>query len=217
MPCASSRENIMKAAEDLFTRRRIHEVTLDEVARVARVGKGTIYRHFKDKDDLFFETATAGLDELCALLRERTPSRGPFDARLRAMCQQISDFHRARHELIRMIQDHEGRGKFASGAMRARWKAKHRGLEAAVATILADGVADGHLRSDVKTTVLASFLLGMMRTRGHEFDLSSEHAPSIHAVVDLFLHGAAPPRPIARQSNASPIPAARAKNRTAHR
>jgi AcrR family transcriptional regulator len=213
---SGSRQDIMKAAETLFTSRRFHEVTLDEVARIAKVGKGTIYRHFKDKNDLFFQTAAAGLDELCSLLREKAPSRGPFDAKLRAMCQRISDFHRARHELIRMIQDHEGRGKFQSGAMRARWKAKRQGLVAAVADMLADGVAGGHIRSDIKTTVLANFLLGMMRTRGHEFDLSSEHAPSIRAVVDLFLHGAAP-RPIARQNNASPIPAARARNRTAHR
>ena len=34
---------IMEAAERLFTSRRFHEITLEEVAQAAKVGKGTIY------------------------------------------------------------------------------------------------------------------------------------------------------------------------------
>ena len=48
---------IMRAAERLFHNRRFHEVTLEEVAEAAQVGKGTIYRYFADKDDLFFQVA----------------------------------------------------------------------------------------------------------------------------------------------------------------
>ena len=59
------RLRIMQAAEQLFRTRQFHEIALDEVARVADVGKGTIYLHFSDKEDLFFQTAVAGYDEMC--------------------------------------------------------------------------------------------------------------------------------------------------------
>ncbi|MCD6496685.1 MAG: TetR/AcrR family transcriptional regulator [Deltaproteobacteria bacterium] len=44
------KQEIMNAVEHLFRNRRFHEVTLDEVAKEAQVGKGTIYRFFSDND-----------------------------------------------------------------------------------------------------------------------------------------------------------------------
>jgi len=82
----------MQAAEELFTSRRFHEITLDEVAQAAHVGKGTIYRYFKDKDDLFFQTASAGLDALCGLIHDGVPSSASFEDKLLAVCDRISSF-----------------------------------------------------------------------------------------------------------------------------
>ena len=65
----------MEAAEQLFRTRQFHEITLDEVAQQAAVGKGTIYLYFSDKQELFFQTAMAGFDDLCELLR-RTATHG---------------------------------------------------------------------------------------------------------------------------------------------
>ncbi len=75
------RQQIMLAAERLFLGRPFHEVTTDQVAHEAHVGKGTIYRYFKSKDDLFFETAHRGFDELCELLhREVSPAPRSFSS-----------------------------------------------------------------------------------------------------------------------------------------
>ncbi len=51
----NKREQILLALEQLLPGRRFHEITLEEVAREAQVGKGTIYLYFKDKDALFAE------------------------------------------------------------------------------------------------------------------------------------------------------------------
>ena len=68
MAAGSRRLQIMRAVETLFTSRQVHEITLDDVIRQAGVGKGTLYRYFKDKDDLFFQTATSGFDDLHKML-----------------------------------------------------------------------------------------------------------------------------------------------------
>jgi AcrR family transcriptional regulator len=83
---------IMRAVERLFKSRRVHEITLDAVARAAGVGKGTIYVHFRDKDDLFFRTATAGFDDLCTTLSGSVPQLASFPDQLLAACTAIDAF-----------------------------------------------------------------------------------------------------------------------------
>jgi AcrR family transcriptional regulator len=47
-----ARERILEAAYDLFSRRSIRAVGIDEVIERAGVAKATLYRHFPSKDDL---------------------------------------------------------------------------------------------------------------------------------------------------------------------
>lgn len=47
-----ARERILRAAYDLFSRRGIRDVGVDEVIARAGVAKATLYRHFGSKDDL---------------------------------------------------------------------------------------------------------------------------------------------------------------------
>lgn len=184
------REQIMHAAEWLFANRRLHEITLDEVAGRAGVGKGTIYLHFKDKDDLFFQTATAGFDELCDLLHSAVPTEDDFAGQLLGACRQITAFFDGRRQLFAMMQAEENRLAFFHGELRDRWMARRRNLIAALAGILRKGVAEGAVRRDVPPDTLAAFLLGMLRTRARDLPEMDGAAPSHETVVDLFLRGA---------------------------
>jgi TetR/AcrR family fatty acid metabolism transcriptional regulator len=184
------RRQIMQAAEKLFTSRRFHEVTTDEVARSAGVGKGTMYRYFRDKDDLFFQTAVAGFDELCELVRDHIAQGAPFSEQLSSACRRITEFFENRRELFRMMLAEDFRMSLARGAAYDRWVEHRKKLVTALAGIIAKGVGEGEVRGDVPPEVLANFLLGMVRTRARDL----EDAPSAHrrleTVVDFFLRGA---------------------------
>ena len=65
-----NRARILDAARELFAERASPSVQIDDVARRAGVGVGTVYRHFPDKEALMGE-----------LVRERFEL---FNARLRA-------------------------------------------------------------------------------------------------------------------------------------
>lgn len=190
MSKAEKRQQILQAAERLFTTRRFHEVTLDDVAREARVGKGTIYLHFHDKDDLFFQTATSGFDELCRLLQDRVPGDASFPEQLALACREISGFFRGRRQLSRLMQTEDGRLAWRQGPLFERWLEKRKLLVAAVTTILAKGVAESALRSDLSPEILAHFLLGMLRTRGRDLADVPEDERRLELVVDLFCNGA---------------------------
>lgn len=62
-------KEILKAAGRVFARKDYHRVTMQEVAEEADVGKGTLYRYYKSKDDLYFSVIRIGLDALEGYLR----------------------------------------------------------------------------------------------------------------------------------------------------
>jgi len=76
-----NRESILAAARELFAESRA-EVQIDDVARLAGVGVGTVYRHFPDKHALMGELVR----ERFALFNERQRralaegEEAPFDA-----------------------------------------------------------------------------------------------------------------------------------------
>lgn len=53
------RSRVLQAAVVAFSRHGYHEVTVDDVCRAAGIAKGSFYRHFASKEDLFFAGARA--------------------------------------------------------------------------------------------------------------------------------------------------------------
>ena len=180
----------MQAAEKLFTSRRVDEITLDDVVLEARVGKGTVYRYFKDKDDLFFQTARWGFDQLCELLVGEAPSGAPFEERLLRACRQISDFFQARRQWFRLMQTEESRMLCGRGQAKSQWLQQRAKLVSAVAAVIRIGVDEGKVRDDVPAEVLASFLLGMLRTRARDLAETPPAQRDLRLVADLFCEGA---------------------------
>lgn len=183
----------MQAAEKLFRTRQFHEIALEEVARVADVGKGTIYLYFSDKEDLFFQTAVAGYDEMCALLIQDAGNEAAFDDTLLHICTTISDFFRRRRPLFRLILSEGARALESGGGLRQRWLEHRKRMREAVAAIIARGIESGEVRSGLPAEVLAEYLLGMLRTRAWELEDQPETLRSDASIVELFIHGVAGP------------------------
>jgi AcrR family transcriptional regulator len=71
-PDDKKRQAILDAAGSLFGKRPYHEVRLDDVAEIARVGKGTVYIYFKGKDDLYGALLHDGFAQLLDRVRKHT-------------------------------------------------------------------------------------------------------------------------------------------------
>lgn len=63
-PKPSTKDKILEAALEIFSHKGFHVATVDEIAERAGVGKGTLYRHFSNKETLFNELVRLRLEEL---------------------------------------------------------------------------------------------------------------------------------------------------------
>ena len=81
----ATRQGISNAATRLFMARGFDQVTVDEIAAAADVGRMTVFNHFPRKEDMFFDLDEAGREILREALRRREAGVTPVEAlRLRA-------------------------------------------------------------------------------------------------------------------------------------
>lgn len=186
------RQQILAALEEVCRDKRFHEVTLDEVAQQAGVGKGTIYRYFADKEELFLQLVAFGLDGLCGDLQQYVDAKQqPFRVRMVGMCQTIGDFFQSRNTLIRMAGEQEVRCSHLDPEKRAAHSVHRQRLDVMLAQVLNDGRAMGELRTDMPVEVQVRLLMAMMRERNTTF-LDNPQRPTVEQIVDLYLNGFSP-------------------------
>lgn len=67
-----TRDIVLDAAEDCFTRYGVDRTTIDDIVRVAGIPRATLYRHAGGKDDLIVGVAIREMERFFAALREHT-------------------------------------------------------------------------------------------------------------------------------------------------
>ena len=180
------KQKIIKAVERLSKTHTFEEIKLDEVAKVAKVGKGTLYLYFKDKKDLFQQVTLNGFDELCELIEEHAESELSFNEKLYTVCQAISDFFVRRSSLLRLMHEFEVR----SGAHGEFCKSNGKGrILFILAKIIEQGIAKKIITDSISAENQAVFLTGLLRTRDWSFKHHEMEVPPVKMAVDIFLEG----------------------------
>jgi len=68
MPIDDTRDKILSVANTLFSKFGFHKTSMDEIARIARKAKGSLYYHFTNKEKLFTEVVENEINLLKAKL-----------------------------------------------------------------------------------------------------------------------------------------------------
>lgn len=114
-----TREAILRCASEVFAQRPYHEVLTDDISARLKMGKGTLYRYFDSKEDLYFATIVEGLrgmhDAVAAVLREATPTERMIEALARTIIGYFWD----RREFFVLLHRHEPK---LDPGQRAQWQ-----------------------------------------------------------------------------------------------
>src|SRR5687768_13642438 len=84
-PKVSRKELILDAADQLLARYGYKKMTIDDLAREAGIGKGTVYLHFRSKEDVVLSHVDRIVARLIARLRVIAASEARPAAKLREM------------------------------------------------------------------------------------------------------------------------------------
>lgn len=79
---SETRARILKVASGKFAHYGYLKTSLDEIARDARIAKGTIYYHFHDKEDLFLEAIHNKAEEFFQVLESQLEAVPGFEEKL---------------------------------------------------------------------------------------------------------------------------------------
>lgn len=101
----AKRQEILDAAARLFAARPFHEVRLDDVAAEARIGKGTIYLYFEDKEGLYLSLIREGMSRLVSAVEAQmeNPCADVWD-RLAAAAEGLIGFASRFPDLFRVMR-----------------------------------------------------------------------------------------------------------------
>ena len=184
---AAKRERILRAAMELFAERDFHRVLMDDVAARASVGKGTLYRYFETKEDLFVAVLSFAVDVTTERLRAKLERLDDPVEQLRFACKQALRFFRENDHLFHILYHRKALG---SEEARAELGEKKRGLRHFAEDIIAEGNKSGVF--DVEDAGFASTILwGMIRTalRTAPSDVALDELAG--KITDLFTNGIA--------------------------
>ena len=178
------RNRIVAAAAELFNKAPFNSVQMDDIARVAGLGKPTLYRYFQAKDELFLAVFDEMLTALEADLRAVLSADQPPEAKISAMIRILVERLSTRLASLSILGGDQAGAAFST---RQLYVTRRQSLIDLLGRALIDGQAAGVFR-DLDVPATAPMLLGLIRSGLLAApDLPSERMTA--AAIDLVLRG----------------------------
>jgi len=183
-PTPGLRDRILRAAEAIFARHDYHEVQMDDVVEACGVGKGTLYRYFPSKQQLYFAVMFDGIQRLRGELEAAVGTEEPPAQKVRRIVHRTLAFFWDRRFFFSLI--HRGEHKMTGEAR--EWFRYRGALSRVIRETLEAAVAAGHVRR-IDTRIATEMLLGMMRGVNRYRADDDRLDDLVTAVVDVFMRG----------------------------
>jgi len=173
-----NRERILEVAKQVFTRRGA-AASMDEIAKRAKIGPGTLYRHFPTRDELLATVYMTEVEKLAAAQKKLSAELSPIKA-LRAWLLVFIDYIAAKKIIAPALN------AMAGGTSQV-FQQSAQVMEEAAHTLARRAVASGDLRPDIDPMDLLRAIYGLS-TAG-----SADNWPAkARTFVDILLQGSRP-------------------------
>ena len=158
------RKDIIDAAEKVFFSRGFESATMDEVAEMAELSKGTLYLYFKSKEDLQFAIFMRGSDILMSKMKDNLSAASNGYQRLLELADSFIRFSRENRNYFSLFMYYESSRMEALNIDQDQLKVylKEDSPLAMVTQQVIRGIQDGSLRDDLAAEVFSATLWSQM-------------------------------------------------------
>ena len=175
-----NRDAILTAATDMFSAHGAN-APLEDVARQAGVGIGTLYRHFPTREDLVFAVYKREVDRLCAAVPELLAEYDAATATREWMLRFV-DYAATKRGLVSLLRSMMGADKNLLAEAKSN-------LHDAAGELLSTAAAAGVIRADADPDDLTRALGGICMT-GEGPDWKDKAVRLVDLVYDGLRFGA---------------------------
>jgi AcrR family transcriptional regulator len=141
-----SKEDIRRAAEELFSRFGADKVSVNDIARKAGVSQATIYNNFGSKDELVHDYRKSIVNMVAGRFREILVWKKSYLEKLQGLlqsCIDIADRYKIEVERSEVIQSRDSIG---------------REIENSFREFIKEGKEQGNLRSDISDEAIITYI-----------------------------------------------------------
>jgi AcrR family transcriptional regulator len=173
-----NRERILETAKEAFTRSGAN-TSLDDIAKQACVGAGTLYRHFPTRDALLEAVYRTEVEKLAAAARDFAEAMRPLEA-LRAWMLLFVDYIAAKQIIAPALNT-------LVGGPSKLYEGSRGQIQGAIDALAKRAIQSGDIRSDLDPFDLLRALIGVSHVAsGPNWQQSAKR------LVDILITGSRP-------------------------
>jgi AcrR family transcriptional regulator len=173
-----NRERILVVAKEAFAKSGAN-ASLDDIAKQAGVGPGTLYRHFPSREELLKAVYQAGAEKLAAAATEFADTLPPIDA-LRAWMMLFVDYIAEKKIIAPALNA-------LFGDPQKLYEASYGQIWEAIRNLVKRAIISGDIREDLDAIDLIRALVGVASVGA-----SSDWEQSARKLVDILILGSRP-------------------------
>ena len=170
-----NRERILEVAKAAFTRQGAN-ASLDEIAKQAGVGAGTLYRHFPSRDELIEGVYRNEVEKLAAAAARFAETMSPLEA-LRAWMLLLVDYIAAKHIIAPALNS-------VVGGPSRLYEGSRTMIQGAIDALVKRAKKSGDLRRDLDAFDLLRALIGVSHV-----GFGDNWQQSARRLVDILIAG----------------------------
>src|SRR5580704_15037797 len=173
-----NRDRVLEVAKEAFTRLGA-DASLDDVAKQAGVGAGTLYRHFPTRDDLINAVYRSEVEKLAAAEQKFGETMPPMEA-LRAWMLLFVDYIATKKIIARALNN-------LVGGTSKVFEASYNQIWDAIRALVKRAIKSGDIRKDLDPIDLLRALIGVSHVAS-----SPDWQQSARRLVDILITGSRP-------------------------
>jgi AcrR family transcriptional regulator len=173
-----NRERILQVAKEAFTRSGA-DASLDDIAKEAGVGAGTLYRHFPTRDALIEAVYRTEVEKLAAAEKKFSENLPPIEA-LRAWMLLFVDYIATKHIIAPALNT-------LVGGPSKLYEGSRGQIQGAIDSLVKRAIESGYIRGDLEPFDLLRALVGVSNVA-----TSPDWQQSAKRLVDILIAGSRP-------------------------